>query len=448
MNNLENKQLELHNNIPLLIDELNARLIERDELSRLVVLAMLSMSHMFLIGERGVAKSKTVELVNGAIEGATFWQLQVNADTKHEELFGAKTTTEDGTIAYLAKRSILNTHYGVLDEMFKALGDRLNSLLEVLVDRCYTSGDGIKKAIPLLSIFGTSNEYPTETRMLPYVDRFDFWYEVKRIQNKENRKKYLAGEYVRGAIETQYFSLEDIEHIAKVKDSIMISNHIVEIFDSITSELIKQRVKTSDRKYEKILHRAMKVSAYLNNRSEIDISDLFLLLHSAWHDEAEKEKVKRVVFEQIFGNMENIIGKTLEYKTKIEEIDTIKNANIYPFLNHTQNLDGSKKDVLFTQVINCADYVYSEYQKVSKNLENLLEKYDTCLRVEELIEHNLFVTNYKQTAFTQAMLNDIQVLVESVNKKMAELEIWYESNPTPFDYQNNFSKKHNKAHVA
>lgn len=52
------KQKELHEKIPLLIEELNQRLIERDELSRLVVLAMLSKNHMFLIGERGVGKSK------------------------------------------------------------------------------------------------------------------------------------------------------------------------------------------------------------------------------------------------------------------------------------------------------------------------------------------------------------------------------------------------------
>lgn len=447
MNNLENKQLELHNNIPLLIDELNARLIERDELSRLVVLAMLSMSHMFLIGERGVAKSKTVELVNGAINGATFWQLQVNADTRHEEIFGAKTTTEDGTVTYLAKRSILNTHFGVLDEMFKALGDRLNSLLEVLVDRCYTSGDGIKRPTPLLAAFGTSNEYPTETRMLPYVDRFDFWYEVKRIQNPENRKKYFAGDYIRGAIETQYFSVEDILYISKAKDSIMIPSGIVEIFDSITSELIKQRVKTSDRKYEKILHRAMKVSAYLNNRNAIDISDIFLLLHAAWHDEAEKEKVKRVLFEQIFGSMEAIIGDILEYKTKIEETDTLKNANIYSFLNHKQSLEGNQKETIYSNVIYYANQVYASYHNILDNLEDLLIKYETNLKIQEQIEQNLFIIDYKQNAFTQEMLQEIVLSIDALRKKIAELSAWYKKNQTVFDYQNNYSKMH-KAHVA
>ena len=60
-------QTSFYEKIEPLINALNERLIERDELSRLVVLAMLSKRHMFLIGERGVAKSMTVELVKGVI---------------------------------------------------------------------------------------------------------------------------------------------------------------------------------------------------------------------------------------------------------------------------------------------------------------------------------------------------------------------------------------------
>lgn len=175
-------QKEYSTKIPQLINELNQRLIERDELSRLVVLAMLSKSHMFLIGERGVAKSMTVELINGVIQDSSFWQLQVNDETKIEELFGEKRSDEDGSIGYSTKQSMLNSNYVVLDEMFKARPELLNGLLEVLVDGTFTSGDGKKRKTPLVAVFGTSNEYPTETKMLPYVDRFPFWFEVKRIQ--------------------------------------------------------------------------------------------------------------------------------------------------------------------------------------------------------------------------------------------------------------------------
>lgn len=435
------RQNYLHSQIPLLIAELNKRLIEREELSPLVILVMLSKSNMFLMGERGVGKSKTVELINGAINGAIFWQLQVNADTKHEELFGAKTKTQEGTLTYTAKRSILNAHYAVLDEMFKAKSKRLNSLLELLVDRSYTSGDGIKREAPLLSCFGTSNEYPTETYMLPYVDRFDLWYEVKRIEKEENRLRYYAGDYDQTPIEEQYISLEDIEHINQMKNKIVIPNFIIELFHAITTSLITQKVKTSDRKYARVLHNSMKVSAYLNNRDYIDISDLFLLLHSAWHDESEKYKVQRVVFEEIFGNKETVEASVIEAEQKIEEIDTKKNSSIYGFLDYKEKLDSINNQSIFSNVKRFVYDCLDAYSKQKEKLEDLLEKFEDNLRIEKLIEQNFFISNYKQNAFTKEMIDSIKTLIDKVEKKIYALNEWIQCNETLFDYQNNRLQK-------
>ena len=439
------KQKELHEKIPLLIEELNQRLIERDELSRLVVLAMLSKNHMFLIGERGVGKSKTVELVNGAIKDSTFWQLQINEDTKLKELYGKKRSTDDGTVSYTAKRSLLNTHYGVLDEMYKGRGNLLNGLLELLVDASYTSGDGIKRKTPLLAVFGTSNEYPTETRMLPFNDRFTVWYEVKRIQEPENRVKYYAGDYLDEPIENQYFSLEDIEHISVVKNDITIPETIIALFDEITRALITQKVKTSDRKYGRVLHGMIRVSAYLNNRSSVDISDVFLLLHTAWHDDVEKEKVKRVVFEKIFGNQEEIDSRIVTCKQKMEDTDSFKNKHIYKYLNNSVEIDGANKQTVYEQIINVADSAYREYEMIYSDLISLKDKFHENTKIEPLLQNNLFVRNYTQNAISQGMLESIKGLLEATEKRIHELKTWYNKNQTLFEYQSNVQKNKGSA---
>lgn len=439
------KQKELHEKIPLLIEELNQRLIERDELSRLVVLAMLSKNHMFLIGERGVGKSKTVELVNGAIKDSTFWQLQINEDTKLKELYGKKRSTDDGTVSYTAKRSLLNTHYGVLDEMYKGRGNLLNGLLELLVDASYTSGDGIKRKTPLLAVFGTSNEYPTETRMLPFNDRFTVWYEVKRIQEPENRVKYYAGDYLDEPIENQYFSLEDIEHISVVKNDITIPETIIALFDEITRALITQKVKTSDRKYGRVLHGMIRVSAYLNNRSSVDISDVFLLLHTAWHDDVEKEKVKRVVFEKIFGNQEEIDSRIVTCKQKMEDTDSFKNKHIYKYLNNSVEIDGANKQSVYEQIINVADSAYRGYEMIYSDLISLKDKFHENTKIEHLLQNNLFVRNYTQNAISQGMLESIKGLLEATEKRIHELKTWYNKNQTLFEYQSNVQKNKGSA---
>ncbi|KIM08765.1 MAG: hypothetical protein KU29_03295 [Sulfurovum sp. FS06-10] len=439
-------QKEFYEKIPLLVEELNKRLIERDELSRLVVLAMLSKNHMFLIGERGVGKSKTVELVNGAIKDSTFWQLQINKDTKIKELYGKKRSMDDGTVSYEAKRSLLNTHYGVLDEMYKGRGNLLNGLLELLVDASYTSGDGIKRKTPLLAVFGTSNEYPTETRMLPFNDRFTVWYEVKRIQEPKNRIKFYAGDYLTTPIENQYFSIEDIEYISVAKENISIPMDIIELFDSITTALITQKVKTSDRKYGRVLHGMIRVSAYLNNRECVDISDIFLLLHTAWHDDVEKDKVKRVVFEKIFGNAEEIDSRIVTCKQNMEETDSFKNKHIYKYLNNTIEIDGINKQEMYDRIIGVADKAYREYQDILNELISLDKKWHENKEIEALLQRNHFISNYTQNAITPAMLEMIQELSQTVEKKIIDLHTWYSNNQTLFDYQGNVQK--NKGRVA
>lgn len=440
------KQKELHEKIPLLIGELNQRLIERDELSRLVVLAMLSKNHMFLIGERGVGKSTTVELVNGAIKDSTFWQLQINEDTELKELYGEKRSTDDGTVSYAAKRSLLNTHYGVLDEMYKGRGNLLNGLLELLVDASYTSGDGIKRKTPLLAVFGTSNEYPTETRMLPFNDRFTVWYEVKRIQEPENRVRFYAGDYIDKPIENQYFSLEDIEHISVAKNNVTIPTPIIAVFDEITRALITQKVKTSDRKYGRVLRGMIRVSAYLNNRLEVDISDLFLLLHTAWHDDIEKEKVKRAVFEKIFGNPEEIDARIVTCKQETEKTDSYKNKHIYKYLNNSIEIEGINKQATFDQIISVADNAYRSYEMIHTELIALKNKFYENKTIENLLQRNLFLKNYTQNAISPNMLENIDALAEVITKRMGELSTWYNQNKTLFDYQSNVQK--NKGRVA
>jgi len=111
------------------MNQLTDRLIEREQLVKLTILAMFSKSHMFLIGERGVAKSLTVRLLGELIGDAKYWELQVGVDTEAKQLFGEKRIAKDGTVYYHAKNTILDSHIVFLDEMFKAKSSILNLLL-------------------------------------------------------------------------------------------------------------------------------------------------------------------------------------------------------------------------------------------------------------------------------------------------------------------------------
>lgn len=435
------KQEQYSKNVALLIEDLNERLIERDELSRLVVLSLCSHSHMFLLGERGVAKSMTVELVNEVIKDSKFWQLQVGKDTAVEDLLGEKRSEEDGTLYYSSKKSLLNNNVVVLDEIFKADGRILNVLLELLVDNAYTSGDGVKRKAEIVSFLGTSNEFPTETYMLPLLDRFIFYYVVERIKNTENRRKFYSSDYNLEKISKQYFSMKDLYTIKEEKNKVFISENIVNLFEEITAELVKQSVKTSDRKFEKIFKNVIRTMAYLNNREEIDVSDLFVLLHTAWHDYSEKNKVKRVVFEKIFGIKEEIDSKIIYTTQRLEEIDSYKNSVLYEYLNYKKDIEGTNKQNVFNIVLQKTEEVWSAYGEIESIMVQLHNKYQFNLEIEKMLENNLFTVVYKQNAFDDKSIQEIVALHNAIKGKKDRIEQWYKENASLFDYQTNFRKR-------
>lgn len=441
---MNKEKQELYNkNVESLIQDLNERLIERDELSRLVVLALCSHSHMFLLGERGVAKSMTVELVNGVIKDSKFWQLQVGKDTTVEDLLGEKRSEEDGTLYYSSKKSLLNNNVIVLDEIFKADGRVLNVLLELLVDNAYTSGDGVKRKAKIVSFLGTSNEFPTETYMLPLLDRFDFYYIVERIKNTENRRKFYAGLYNREKISKQYFNMDDLYYIKEEINKIRISEDIINLFEEITSELVKQAVKTSDRKFQKVFRNVVKTMAYLNNREEVDISDMFVLLHTAWHDYSEKSKVRRVIFEKIFGVKEEIDSNIIYTKQRLEEIDSYKNNVLYDYLNYREDIGGINKQTTYNNIVERVEEVWNAYDEIEKLMVYLHNKYQLNLKIEKMLENNLFTIVHRQNAFTNESIKEIVSLHNTIKEKKDKINQWYRDNKTLFDYQTNLKKREN-----
>lgn len=439
---MSKEKQELYNkNVGFLIEDLNERLIERDELSRLVVLSLCSHSNMFLLGERGVAKSMTVELVNGVIKDSKFWQLQVGKDTTVEDLLGEKRSEEDGTLYYSSQKSLLNNNVVVLDEIFKADGRVLNVLLELLVDNAYTSGDGVKREAEIISFLGTSNEFPTETYMLPLLDRFTFYYIVERIKDTENRRRFYAGDYNAEKISKQYFDMDDLYFIKEEKNKVIVSENIINLFEEITSELVKQAVKTSDRKFEKIFKNVIKTMAYLNNREEVNISDLFVLLHTAWHDYDEKNKVRRVVFEKIFGIKEEIDSKIIYTNQRLEEIDSYKNNTLYDYLTHKRDIDGVNKQNTYDILIEKTQEVWSAYGEIEATMVQLHNKYQFNLEIEKMLENNLFTVVYRQNTFTDESIKNIIALHNAIKEKKDKVEQWYKENKTLFDYQTNYRKR-------
>ena len=158
--------------------------------------------------------------------------------------------------------------------MFKAKSEVLNMLLQMMADRYYTTGDGRMIPVPLISLIGASNEYPSGDLAAPYLDRLTLWYDVKRITNKENRLRFFNGDFDKTPITEPIFTLDDVNEVYSQSKQVSIPQEILEMFTKIVDQYILRGVKTSDRKYAHLIE-VMRVSAIINERDYIDYSELF-----------------------------------------------------------------------------------------------------------------------------------------------------------------------------
>ena len=67
---------------------------------------------------------------------------------------------------------LAQAHFGFLDEVFKANSAVLNALLTVLNEREFDNGGPIRLKLPLISLFGASNELPEGQELEAFWDRF------------------------------------------------------------------------------------------------------------------------------------------------------------------------------------------------------------------------------------------------------------------------------------
>ena len=160
---------------------------ERTEEINCALLAILSGEHVLFLGPPGTAKSLLSKNVCEIMDGQFFYYLLTRFTTP-EELYGPlslKALQQDDfhrkIEGYLPTANI-----AFLDEIFKSNSSILNSLLTILNERKFHNGSSVE-SVPLVSVFGASNELPEENESLEALyDRFLFRCPVSYVQDESN----------------------------------------------------------------------------------------------------------------------------------------------------------------------------------------------------------------------------------------------------------------------
>src|SRR4249920_1996526 len=154
-------------------DELSATFMERGDLIDGALAALLSRQHVLIIGPPGTAKSMLADALCRRVEGASYFQWLLTKFTTPEELFGAVSlkALEADDYRRVTANKLPEAHIAFLDEVFKASSSILNAVLTIINERFFHNGRQVA-AVPLLTLFGASNELPEDDELLALYDRF------------------------------------------------------------------------------------------------------------------------------------------------------------------------------------------------------------------------------------------------------------------------------------
>lgn len=374
-------------------------LFERDELVRLITLAIFSKDHLFLYGPPGSAKSVAAQALRLLMKDRKFFRYLMTDYTKYEEIFGKEIRINDGVVSKRVIEGKLPTaEYGFLDEIFKGNAEILNSLLTILNERQFDDDYNGTIDVPVYTVIAASNEFPRTTYLKALFERFPLRIPVPNIKEKENRIKLLNGDIK---------LLKDVPSFKKEEVDFVLENYLKVKFSKENGELLNDIIDTlhalmnpdsKDGGVEKIyeisgrttvkIGTILRISAYLNKRNVTDISDLMLLRYIVWNNLFERDRVLPKINQLLFGAESEIHGDTIR-ELDIISVPTMRYVrNLRTYIVGSTTLNSEKE---YLDFLNNLKYFYNEYKNMNLILKDIVSKLNECKKKEDLINNNIFL---------------------------------------------------------
>ncbi len=263
------------------------------------LLAVLSGENLLFLGPPGTAKTLLAKNVCQSIEGGNFFNYLLTSFSTPEEIFGPLSlkALEEDEFRRKIDGCLPTAHLALLDEIFKASSAILNSLLTILNEHKYHNGREIVD-VPLLSVFGASNELPEEDESLEALyDRFLFRYRLAYIQDDENFRSLLfrtPGDF-EPALQ---ISVSRIEELRASAETVPVDPDVELIITELRRALQLREIEISDRRWKKVVQ-VLKVAACSSGCPTVDRTMVFLLQHMLWNLPEEREAIRKTVFELV-----------------------------------------------------------------------------------------------------------------------------------------------------
>ena len=276
--------------------------LDKQEIIRLLIISIVAGEHMVLVGPPGTAKSALVRLLSRLVD-ARYFEYLLTRFTEPNELFGPVDIRafREGVYTRRTETMLPEAEVVFLDEVFKSNSAILNSLLTILNERTFSNGSKILK-VPLLALFGASNEVPNDESLAAIFDRF-----LLRVRS-ENLDSYHFHNLVSKGLENEMAKItgredtrvrplitaREIHELHREFDTAFaLSEDFLAKYKGLIFQIRSEGISVSDRRVVKLL-KLLGASALVSGRSAVNDSDFFILKH-IWNNLDQAEILEEIV---------------------------------------------------------------------------------------------------------------------------------------------------------
>lgn len=279
--------------------ELNKYIINRDDEIDALFLALLSESHIFLLGQPGTGKSMLANLAHALIGGIKQFKALFTKFADDTLIFGPWSLAglkNDQRIRAVSGRYLQDADFAFFDEAWKGTSSLLNALLEATNERTFTD-DGLTKKIPLCTAILASNELPQQdhSELEAIYDRIELRMVVSPITDPADRLRLLRLPKPPANI-TPVLDWADVKAAQAVVRDIPITPAAEEAIVGIVTGVTRAGINVSERRLVKTL-RIAQAAAFLAGDDKVEVGHLDFMVHMLWHNPEERSTVNGIVYE-------------------------------------------------------------------------------------------------------------------------------------------------------
>jgi MoxR-like ATPase len=269
---------------------------EREDEINGALLAVLSSEHVLFLGPPGTAKTLLAKKICEVVDDGQFFYYLLTRFTTPEEIFGPLSlkALENDEFKRKVDDCLPTSHIALLDEIFKANSSILNSLLTIINERKFHNGNTVID-VPLISVFGASNELPEEDENLDALyDRFLFRYSTDYLQDEDNFD-HLIYDSSYDFKPSCHINIRDINKLQASSLNIKTNDDVKLIIRALRKEMNSREIHISDRRWKKIVN-VLKIASATNGDKTVDKTMLTLLQHMLWTDPQQKDELRNIIF--------------------------------------------------------------------------------------------------------------------------------------------------------